>query len=300
MRFGKKTAELPRSSGSENDKRRQGLLSHDDLYYVNEFKRYENHLIEGLQEICGRAFNAAEKKELAVPIRYFEYLTNQFILFDRNYLAASQVELLYRIFFEDLPMIIQRTLHKAIEIREYYEAFILEGEVIETPIDAFQGWLTSCQTEYAKHLVFASSRRLQEISEKSPEELVAPPTLKLPSFQSQSVTLSDEYTSLSLLWVKATSHRNSVEDQFFLDRMATDYLPEVLEVYSAFDTASEEEKANADAMLLTYLTTLRRKLFTILATVMGNSLSLLNVEVNFIQTKIGLDESTSGLSLSKL
>ena len=197
-------------------------------------------------------------------------------------------------------MITQRTLHKAIEIREYYEAFVLEGEVLETPIDAFQGWLTSFQTEYSKHLVFASSRRLQETSEKSPEELVVIPALKLPFFQSQSVTLSDEYTSLSLLWVKATSHKNSVEDQFFLDRMATDYLPEVLEVYSAFDTASEEEKANADTMLMTYLTTLKRKLFTILSTVMGNSLSLLNVEVNFIQTKIGLDESTSGLSLSKL
>lgn len=272
------------------------LLSHDDLYFQGQFNSYRDLIFSFFPK---RAVNytAVEKEKKEEAVRYFSYLSKQFIQFDRRYLSEREIGKLYLLVYVTLPELAQSVKTNVIKQREE-RGFILFVQQLESVLVSLRLNLRTLEDEYPEHMKFSTAQKLKEAFNNPMAE--APTQLKLPILKTSKPEIEKAYSEVSLLWLHAMSLSNSVEHEFFLERTATNYLPDVLKVYAPFQKATGSEQKNADTMLLEYLATLERKLYEILGSVMQNSLSNLKVEVDFMNAKVGPDEATSLLSLKQI
>jgi len=274
------------------------MLSHDDLFYSELVAKYRDETIKISTDLIVATLNKSDKETLATVKRYFDYLSQGFIRFNRRYLWNSQIDYMYETIYTTLPTTIHQLRTDAFDEKENYGNLYIT-EMYDPIIDELKTIVAKLNQEYKKHIKYVDEKKLMESANYGALELQTQPELKLPAFNTENEELTEAFQSISTLWLKAMTHNNTVENEFFLERTATTYLPDVLSVYSSFKNASEQERNDASKMLLEYFSTLERKLYSILGMVMQQSLAYLKVEVDFMQAKVGPEESSSELRLQK-
>jgi DNA-binding TFAR19-related protein (PDSD5 family) len=107
-----------------------------------------------------------------------------------------------------------------------------------------------------------------------------------PKFQTNSLMLNTELAHLEELWLQASSKSNSAEDEYILEEIATNYLPEAWKMYSTFRLAKSEYAEKAEAIIIEQVILLKERVQSILDESFEAMLTTLEAQTEFLKVKM--------------
>lgn len=116
-------------------------------------------------------------------------------------------------------------------------------------------------------------------------------TFPSPSSDNKQVTAT--LFRISELWKQASSRKNSIEDEYFLEQVATSYIPEAWKLFDTFRFAPDESKTIAAEILMEQLALIEHHIVHILKQSLEQSLVAMRSQVGFLKVKTATPEISS-------
>lgn len=104
-----------------------------------------------------------------------------------------------------------------------------------------------------------------------------------PSLKAESDDVNFGLITLEELWKEANRKENSVEDEFFLEQLVKDYLPNAWRLYGEFLYASDVIRKQAEVSFLEQLSLLQGRVQSIINTHAERSLAALRANASFLR-----------------
>lgn len=104
-----------------------------------------------------------------------------------------------------------------------------------------------------------------------------------PSLKAESDDVNFALITLEELWKEANRKENAVEDEFFLEQLVKDYLPNAWRLYGEFLYASDSIRKQAEVSFLEQLSLLQGRVQAILNTHAERSLAALRANASFLR-----------------
>jgi len=123
-------------------------------------------------------------------------------------------------------------------------------------------------------------------------------TSKFPTLSTSNSIVMNTLTRVNELWEQASARKNSVEDEYFLEQVASAYIPDSWRLFQTFRFAPESSQATAEKLFLDQLALIETHLVRMLSTAMEQNLMAMRSQLGFLEARVGVPEpEPSQLSL---
>jgi hypothetical protein len=196
---------------------------------------------------------------------------------DKQKLTNAQVQTMYTYLDETLP----KTIKQYIDIA-HKENISYAYELPDKGEPSVKQVLADVIIEL--HNIKASQNRLglplQETITRSGE------THSFPKFHTVNLEINQKLEHFEELWKLAYSKSNSVEEEYFLEEITTNYLPEAWKMFSLFRLAKKEYSVQAEKLFAEQITLLHSKVQSILDSSFAASLLAMSAQNEFLKAKL--------------
>jgi hypothetical protein len=224
--------------------------------------------------------DTSSKSGYYAVIEKVEAIARMWNQIDKTKVTSEQAVTMYNCINDKLPNILAEYVHNA------------------NTVDIYHAYEGNYNKKATKPLLAQVFRVLHEI--KLTQKQVILPALKtvkapngiaqtFPKFHTNSLVLNAELLALEEIWVEVTSKSNSVEDEYLLEEIATNYLPEAWKMYSTFRLAKSEYARKAEAIIIEQVTLLKDRVQTILDSSFESMLTTLEAQTDFLKVKLEED-----------
>lgn len=117
--------------------------------------------------------------------------------------------------------------------------------------------------------------------------------IMFPKFSTDNKNISSTLFRTSELWRQASERKNSIEDEYFLEQVASSYLPEAWKLFETFRFAPDESKTAAEKIFMEQLGLIENHIVYILKNAMAQSLVAMRSQVGFLKVKTAIPEESS-------
>lgn len=240
-----------------------GFLARKVIDYTDQFR---NHLIPGekltwLQQVTqrtllthwGEAIMRIEELFTETVLYYPENqkevlkainrLQAEFLKIDRQLVTIDEATILYDVLHTELPALVYRLgllkSTRGSSNRNHEEDYLELQKKMEQ-------LLSNVLTVRAK----VDAQKLSRFSQLSSRQTTQLSNLTWPSFPDVPETVKEELDTLQTLWTSQKDKVHTVEDEYLLERIVTDYIPSSMSLYFPFISARMEmENAAREALL---------------------------------------------------
>lgn len=212
-------------------------------------------------------------------LNYIETIKHEWMLVDRQLLTDEEAETMYVILNMRLPQLLMRFGEMKAERNSMsvnHEGNYLK---ISETVTSMVKTITQLRTKTDAQKLTRYTQ--QEDTQLHLQAITFPTLSDLPE---SSVMLS---VQLKALWLKLQESVLSVEDEYIVERVATDYLPNSVDLYRTFADAETVLLAQAETALNTQLQVMISRLQSIQASVHAQQLKNLNAQTDFLNERLG-------------
>lgn len=111
-------------------------------------------------------------------------------------------------------------------------------------------------------------------------------SMSFPVYSTLPQELSAQLQSVSDLWEKLQLQVHTVEDEYLLERLVTDYIPNSVELYMAFSDANTAQQAEAKNLLSNQLRLMSERLTVVKENAMGQHLKAMRAQTEFLTERL--------------
>jgi hypothetical protein len=115
-------------------------------------------------------------------------------------------------------------------------------------------------------------------------------TLKFPTLSTSNSVVMSTLTRVNELWEQASTRKNSVEDEYFLEQVASTYIPDSWRLFQTFRFAPEASQATAEKLFLEQLALIETHLVRMLSTAMEQNLMAMRSQLGFLEARVAEPE----------
>jgi hypothetical protein len=231
-----------------------------------------------------------DKSDLADFLDAFGQIHRYWFEIDRNRVTNDQARMLFNIIQTHLPTMISS-----------YAAAVVSGSIHDAwDKYGFQGTKTSgkCQQILNALAPIRNSQitNFQAKSFVSVTQNTNEVTSKFPVFSTSNSAVMSTLARVNQLWEQASARKNNAEDEYFLEQVASTYIPDSWRLFQTFRFAPEASQATAEKLFLEQLALIESHLVRILSTVMEQNLMAMRSQLGFLEARVAEPEP-SQLSL---
>lgn len=170
-------------------------------------------------------------------------LQAEFLKIDRQLVTIEEASTLYDVLHKELPALVYRLgvlkSTRGSSNRNHEDDYLELQKKMEQ-------LLTSVLTVRAK----VDAQKLSRFSDLSSKQTTQLSNLTWPTFTNLPEQIKEELNTLQILWSSQKDKVHTVEDEYLLERIVTDYIPSSMSLYFPFISARMEmENAAREALL---------------------------------------------------
>jgi hypothetical protein len=233
-----------------------------------------------LQEILsGNVLYYPEQQN--VLLNQIDVIRKEWMLVDRQLITDDEAGLLYRIINQDAPEMIQRLGQMKAERASTSANH--EGNYLEVSerVRKVLGEVSQLRTKTdAQKLA-----RYTESTNGTVEQHLA--SLAFPIYADLPTEFDEQLQNMRELWESLQSEVHSVEDEYLLERIVTDYLPNSVELYLSFLKGPERLRQQAKEAFLSQLSLLFGRLEAVQEAALVQKMKAMNAQSQFLEERLG-------------
>lgn len=198
---------------------------------------------------------------------------------DRNLVTVTEAAILYDVLHKEIPALIYRLgLLKSTRSssnqnhEDDYLALQLKLEQL----------LNSVFTVRAK----VDAQKLARFKEMNPTRTTSLAQLIWPNYTNIPEEVKEKLKELGIIWNTQRKNINTVEDEYLLERIVTDYIPSSFQLYSQFLSGRIEMEAEARASLMSQLHIIQERLERITQTTFREQMKTVATQTEFLRDRL--------------
>lgn len=205
-------------------------------------------------------------------------LQNEYMRIDRQLVTVEEAVTLYDVMHTELPALVYRLgllkSTRSSSNRNHEDDYLDLQKKMEQ-------LLSSILTVKAK----VDAQKLSRFSNFSSSQTTQLSNLKWPSFSDIPDQVQDELNVLQVLWSAQKDKVHTVEDEYILERIVTDYIPSSMSIYFPFISAKMEMENTAREALLTQLQLIKNHLENISERNFNEQMRTVKAQTEFLQDR---------------
>jgi len=233
-----------------------------------------------LQEILsGNVLYYPEQQK--VLLDQIDVIRKEWMLVDRQLVTDDEAGLLYRIINQDAPEMIQRLGQMKAERASTSANH--EGNYLEVSerVRKVLGEVSQLRTKTDAQKL----SRYTESTDGTVEQHLA--SLAFPTYSDLPADFDERMQNMRTLWESLQSEVHSVEDEYLLERVVTDYLPNSVELYLSFLKGPERLRQQAKEAFLNQLSLLSGRLEAVQEAALEQKMKAMNAQSQFLEERLG-------------
>jgi len=233
-----------------------------------------------LQEIlAGNVLYYPEQQK--VLLDQIDVIRKEWMLVDRQLVTDDEAGLLYRIINQDAPEMIQRLGQMKAERAS--TSVNHEGNYLEVSerVRKVLGEVSQLRTKTDAQKL----SRYTESTDGTIEQHLA--SLAFPTYSDLPTDFAEQMQIMRTLWESLQSEVHSVEDEYLLERVVTDYLPNSVELYLSFLKGPEKLRQQAKEAFLNQLSLLSGRLEAVQEAALEQKMKAMNAQSQFLEERLG-------------
>lgn len=127
------------------------------------------------------------------------------------------------------------------------------------------------------------SRYTSTVNEEASQHLTS---MSFPFYSNLPENIAAQLLNVAALWNKLQPQVHAVEDEYLLERLVTDYIPNSVELYMAFSDANEAQRTEAAELLSNQLRLMAERLTMVKENAMGQQLKAMRAQSEFLGERL--------------
>lgn len=266
-----------RQTATLEELKTQELQSHPHSYYLDTFDKLRKELYAAFAPKDVKQLSSSDRNDFEKLVGYFDLIRKIWLSIDRTRITPAIGKTLYNTLHVDLTGIVNAFHYEVVNGEDVGWA----AEMVEMEVSQLCRQMNDLVRDAANSRV--------TIQPSNPE--IPAPAANIvagfPIFEAEDdEELQDSYNRIQELWVRLKERNNIIDDEFFLEQAAKQYVPDVLAIYNSFNHAGVKEKKAARDLLLEHFQTIELKMLEIATHNMRTNLKELRTQVVFMKDKI--------------
>jgi len=278
------------------------------LYYIRTVPETEivnklNLLLNTLDNTCGVSHKGKPRRMTFIsqgPERDFRKIIKEWRDIDITYVSNRNALKMFKMFYTTLPNVVDKFIKVFYKTRSEYDAYYAVNYVIRDFIKLLEKIVNNQRGKKQKQITVALRANYlpQSISNSVVIPTSAPKTF--PTFLTADSGVEKMIMVLEQHWTSAMNQKNTVENEFFLEQVASTYLPDSFKLYESFTHAGDDMRNQAFKIFKQQIGLINNQIQTIIDSNVKQSLIELNNQTTFLESKVMKAISPSSpLDLSK-
>lgn len=205
-------------------------------------------------------------------------LQNEYMRIDRQLVTIEEAVTLYDVMHTELPALVYRLgllkSTRSSSNRNHEDDYLDLQKKMEQ-------LLTGILTVKAK----VDAQKLSRFSNLNSSQTTQLTSLKWPIFNDLPEQVQEELNVLQILWTAQKDKVHTVEDEYILERIVTDYIPSSMSLYFPFISAKMEMENTAREALLTQLQLIKNHLENISERNFNEQMRTVKAQTEFLKDR---------------
>lgn len=205
-------------------------------------------------------------------------LQNEYMRIDRQLVTIEEAVTLYDVMHTELPALVYRLgllkSTRSSSNRNHEDDYLELQKKMEQ-------LLTGILTVKAK----VDAQKLSRFSNLNSSQTTQLTSLKWPIFNDLPEQVQEELNVLQILWTAQKDKVHTVEDEYILERIVTDYIPSSMSLYFPFISAKMEMENTAREALLTQLQLIKNHLENISERNFNEQMRTVKAQTEFLKDR---------------
>lgn len=205
-------------------------------------------------------------------------LQAEFLKIDRQLVTQEEAATLYDVMHTELPALVYRLgllkSTRGSSNRNHEDDYLDLQKKMEQ-------LLSNVLTVRAK----VDAQKLSRFSDSHSDQTTQLSNLSWPTFTNLPESIQEELCSLQSLWSAQKDKVHTVEDEYLLERIVTDYIPSSMSLYFPFISAKMEMEKPAREALLSQLQLIKNHLENVSERNLNEQMRIVNAQTEFLKDR---------------
>jgi hypothetical protein len=227
-----------------------------------------------------------DKTELAAFLDAFAQIHRYWFEIDRNRVTNEQAKTLFDIIHTRLPNMISSYAAAVVSngIYDAWDKYSMSRSGAQTSRKC-QQILNALAPIRDSQITNFQAKSFVPVTQNANEV-----TSKFPVFSTSNSAVMSTLARVNELWEQASTRKNNAEDEYFLEQVASTYIPDSWRLFQTFRFAPEASQATAEKLFLEQLALIESHLVRILSTVMEQNLMAMRSQLGFLEARVAEPE----------